>query len=198
MRTFFVCCRDALSLFPPICQMDTTCSPRRRKHCVGTAKKQGVRLVRLTENGTFARAFRLPFVSRGYEKERAKARAIGRLRSDAYSCGQEKKRTQQKEQHRRPAGGRKIENDKWLPRRPTSKTKTKYEECNSVDLSRGILAPVCMSDQERSTSGAGVHCNNPVGRRHCASAFVRGEHRFAAKCGNTLTTSGCAAKCVCQ
>ena len=178
--------------------MDTTCSPRRRKHCVGTAKKQGVRLVRLTENGTFARASRLPFVSLRYEKKRAKARAIGRLRSDACSCGQEKKRTQQKEHHRRPAGSREIENDNWLPLRPTSKTKTKYEECNSVDLSRGILAPVCMSGQERSTSGAGVHRNNPVGRRHCASAFLRGEHRLAAKCGNTLTTSGCAAKCVCQ
>ena len=178
--------------------MDTTCSPRRRKHCVGTAKKQGVRLVRLTENGTFARAFRLPFVSLRYEKERAKAKEIGRLRSDACSCGQKKKRTQQKEQHRRPAGGRKIENNQWLLRRPRPQTKTKHEECDSIDLSRAILAFVRVPGQERSRSGAGLYSNDPAGAGHCAAALVRGEHRLAAKCGNSLSTSGRATAGVCQ
>ena len=80
----------------------------------------------------------------------------------------------------------------------TSKTKTKYEECNSVDLSRGILTPVCMSGQERSRSGAGLYSNDPAGAGHCAAALVRGEHRLAAKCGNSLSTSGRATAGVCQ
>ena len=80
----------------------------------------------------------------------------------------------------------------------TSQTKTKHEECNSVDLSRAILAFVRVPGQERSRSGAGLYSNDPAGAGHCAAALVRGEHRLAAKCGNSLSTSGRATAGVCQ
>ena len=151
----------------------------------------------MTENGTFARIpppFCVPW-RRKREGEGESNRALTKRRLLLRSR-EEKNSTKRTAP---TACGRPENRERPMASaEATSQTKTKYEECNSVDLSRGILAPVCMSGQERSTSGAGVHRNNPVGRRHCASAFVRGEHRFAAKCGNTLTTSGCAAKCVCQ
>ena len=196
MRTFF-CARSRRAIaFPADLSNRHDMQPSKAETLCRHSEKTGGATCSVDRKWYFCACIPSPFCVPPVRKKRAKARAIGRLRSDACSCGQEKNST--KRTAPTPAGSRKIENDNWLPLRPTSKTKTKYEECNSVDLSRAILAPVCMSGQERSTSGAGVHRNNPIGRRHCASAFLRGEHSFAAKCGNTLTTSGCAAKCVCQ
>ena len=198
MRTCFCALSRRNSTFPADLSNGHDMQPSKAETLCRHSEKTGGATCSVDRKWYFCACIPSPFCVPPVRKKEGEGESNRALTKRRLLLRSRKEKNSTKRTAPTPAGSRKIENDNWLPLRPTSKTKTKYEECNSVDLSRGILAPVCMSGQERSTSGAGVHRNNPVGRRHCASAFLRGEHRFAAKCGNTLTTSGCAAKCVCQ